>query len=534
LEAAVDRYFSGPPRGKGTVLQPEREEEIGTSLLDRFKAESYGKGGCFDARVGPGMLIKAALQLIIDAAIFSDPHYLGGGDPAEFEVGGEPQLAGSLVGALVRLWHAIPITRILLRSWGNTIANLRDCREFEWRERYWPSACHFAQFLAESDLAEAWRAMLTTCALSGPPFAEEDFAFGEDGPMPPFHVDRWYAALPALRRHFTKRGDVWGIADVHSKVEASIAQEATRLKMVLTGGGGRRQQNEAPAPAKESAPAAAPIEEVAPLSAHSVARKQLDVRRILELIEAEAPRLPEPFLGAYVLCRGLAELSGAVAESLRCPGAGATAVFRALVVLRGLTRDYSIGEVSPALTAARGAPLWSGAEAPLGSVNAHCAAFGLAGLLLGEIDYRFEQLGARRGENGKPVWVRRLFRDNFAAICRSFRDVRFPDWYTICVEIEFETVKAAALSDSPPPAAAQPGQYVTLDNLAAIVSRSKRTLEKRKVRERNPLPPPDVEGGGGRPDEWLWPTIRPWLEQEFGRKLPERFPGDRFAEGRPD
>jgi hypothetical protein len=41
------------------------------------------------------------------------------------------------------------------------------------------------------------------------------------------------------------------------------------------------------------------------------------------------------------------------------------------------------------------------------------------------------------------------------------------------------------------------GQYVTLDQMAATVHRSKRTLEKWKTRKKNPLPEPDVEGGGG-------------------------------------
>jgi hypothetical protein len=72
-------------------------------------------------------------------------------------------------------------------------------------------------------------------------------------------------------------------------------------------------------------------------------------------------------------------------------------------------------------------------------------------------------------------------------------------------------------------------QYVTLDQAAALVSRSKRTLEKYKQREKNPLPSPDVEGGGGRPDEWRWTRIRPWLEQEFGRSLPEQYPSQRLS-----
>jgi hypothetical protein len=68
--------------------------------------------------------------------------------------------------------------------------------------------------------------------------------------------------------------------------------------------------------------------------------------------------------------------------------------------------------------------------------------------------------------------------------------------------------------------------YVTLDQAAAMVHRSKRTLEHRK-RGPNPLPDPDLEGGGGKPHEWKWGTIRPWLEQEFGKKLPERPLGNR-------
>jgi hypothetical protein len=66
--------------------------------------------------------------------------------------------------------------------------------------------------------------------------------------------------------------------------------------------------------------------------------------------------------------------------------------------------------------------------------------------------------------------------------------------------------------------------YVTLGQMAAIVKRSKRTAEKWKTRERDPLPTSDIEGGGGKPDEWDWPKVRPWLERETGRTLPERFP----------
>jgi len=65
---------------------------------------------------------------------------------------------------------------------------------------------------------------------------------------------------------------------------------------------------------------------------------------------------------------------------------------------------------------------------------------------------------------------------------------------------------------------------VTLQQAAAMVNRSKRSLERLKPK----MPPPSVQGGGGRPDEWAWSELRPWLEKEFERPLPERFPADRF------
>jgi hypothetical protein len=66
--------------------------------------------------------------------------------------------------------------------------------------------------------------------------------------------------------------------------------------------------------------------------------------------------------------------------------------------------------------------------------------------------------------------------------------------------------------------------YVTLDQMAAWVSRSKRTLERMKTRQSNPLPTPDIEGGAGKADEWIWSRVRPWLEREFRRKLPDSAP----------
>jgi hypothetical protein len=67
-------------------------------------------------------------------------------------------------------------------------------------------------------------------------------------------------------------------------------------------------------------------------------------------------------------------------------------------------------------------------------------------------------------------------------------------------------------------------QYVTLNQAAAMVNKSKKTLERRKNEKSSTMPKPEVEGGGGIADEWLWDTIRPWLEAKYKKKLPVVFP----------
>jgi hypothetical protein len=69
--------------------------------------------------------------------------------------------------------------------------------------------------------------------------------------------------------------------------------------------------------------------------------------------------------------------------------------------------------------------------------------------------------------------------------------------------------------------------YVTLLQMAGIVNRDKRTLERLAVKVK--FPPPAVEGGGGKPGEWRWSDVRPILEVEYGRSLPDIFPADRFV-----
>ncbi len=67
--------------------------------------------------------------------------------------------------------------------------------------------------------------------------------------------------------------------------------------------------------------------------------------------------------------------------------------------------------------------------------------------------------------------------------------------------------------------------HVTLQQMASIVNKSKRHLERVKTK----LPPPTVKGGSGKADEWAWSDVRPILNEIFGRQLPEVFPADRFV-----
>lgn len=70
-------------------------------------------------------------------------------------------------------------------------------------------------------------------------------------------------------------------------------------------------------------------------------------------------------------------------------------------------------------------------------------------------------------------------------------------------------------------------QYVTLAQMAAIVSREKRTM--RRLYDNGILPLPDRQGGKGKAHEWRWSNVRPVLEREYTRELPSVFPTARYT-----
>ena len=85
---------------------------------------------------------------------------------------------------------------------------------------------------------------------------------------------------------------------------------------------------------------------------------------------------------------------------------------------------------------------------------------------------------------------------------------------TICLRERDRPGKALAARNEPH------RDYIDLDQAAALVNRSKRTLE-RHLRK---MPNPVVQGAGGKKSEWVYEELRPWLENEFGKILPKRPP----------
>ena len=74
-------------------------------------------------------------------------------------------------------------------------------------------------------------------------------------------------------------------------------------------------------------------------------------------------------------------------------------------------------------------------------------------------------------------------------------------------------------------AAAQDSGTAGHHQAAAMVHKSKRTLERFKTN--GTFPTPAVEGGGGRADLFDWKPLRLWLVGEFRIALPERYPTGR-------
>jgi hypothetical protein len=65
---------------------------------------------------------------------------------------------------------------------------------------------------------------------------------------------------------------------------------------------------------------------------------------------------------------------------------------------------------------------------------------------------------------------------------------------------------------------------IDLDQAAALVNRSKRTLKRALIDPKKKMPAPMIKGSGGKKSEWRYQELKPWLEKEYGRNLPSRPP----------
>ncbi|MGO8897406.1 MAG: hypothetical protein ACLQU5_03545, partial [Isosphaeraceae bacterium] len=72
--------------------------------------------------------------------------------------------------------------------------------------------------------------------------------------------------------------------------------------------------------------------------------------------------------------------------------------------------------------------------------------------------------------------------------------------------------------NEPPKAPAELPDLVTLDQAAALVNRQPNGLSHYRKKG---MPKPQIHGRKGKPNEYLWSEMRPWLEETFGRKIPE-------------
>ena len=78
----------------------------------------------------------------------------------------------------------------------------------------------------------------------------------------------------------------------------------------------------------------------------------------------------------------------------------------------------------------------------------------------------------------------------------------------------------AASEDAITPVEGDYFDVVTLDQIGAVVGRKGTSMRRYK----GDWPDPVLPGGGGKAEHWRWCDVRPWLENKYGRKLPERYP----------
>jgi hypothetical protein len=223
IEARLDKLLLAPPSGSGEVFPPsDQPADVSAEHVRAVLRRRFGDD--------PALAIVNSMQLLSAVGIAID--HLRHSDPWSELIPSDPDRGDRLaVGAIRLLWEQIQAVRMLLVLWGDDIISVRQMRGFDCVLGAFPSATHAVLHLAEIVLAELWRLKDEDNPPPGPPYAAEDCQFALHGPLPPFNVDRWYAALPALRRHFQHLGDCWGLDGEPICWDTGLAQELAEFRL---------------------------------------------------------------------------------------------------------------------------------------------------------------------------------------------------------------------------------------------------------------------------------------------------------------
>jgi hypothetical protein len=214
LEARIDAGLLATPRGSGIVYPPPDADAL-TALRGQEPEgplQTIGRAG----------LLLASAGMAVDHLCPPAGGPRGASDPERLD-----RLA---VGAFRLLWGQIVPCRVLLEVCEDDVVALRRLRPHRCALGTFPSATHAAQRLVETVLAEVWK-IAWAGRDPGPPYTRR-WLFEVDGHLPPFEVDWWYQALPALRSHgadLAKHGDL----APDSGLNAALLQEAALCRRRL-------------------------------------------------------------------------------------------------------------------------------------------------------------------------------------------------------------------------------------------------------------------------------------------------------------
>jgi hypothetical protein len=395
------------------------------------------------------------------------------------------------VGAIMRLWEEIPEGRRNLAIWGDDLINaccaIHGRCAFRCALGEFGSATHAIQRLAETILQELW----IVAYEASNPTPKDDLPWTWNAGYRPFSVDWWYAALPALRRECGQLCERWDLDQLgleHEKRSAwnvGLDQDWAAVSADLPSGAANGEP------------------------AERALSKLDEIKRALSCLRGVYPRWIDFYSRYGEPIKALDDYGVKIPPIVI--GANGEAACLAQDTRLALWALYGHGTIPPALRArnlddAIGKfPAW-----PTGYISAaRNKAF------LEDLPVQLEKLTQIYVELGDLETQL-----EFAPLSILERaDMTAGSTPAGSPALDAE---ARGGGDGELPPAAE--QYVTLDQMAALVNRSKKTLERSVNKPNSGAPAADVEGGGGKPHEWIWSTIRPWLEKQFNRKLPERFP----------